>query len=129
MLLNNGAANAWPVLVNIDTQPAGINAIQNFSGNYISSTQAAHPGDLLIVSLSNFAPPGTTIANGSVQVGVAGVLHNVIQVTSPVAGIYQVSFLLNANEQLGQSEQLVVYLNGRSSYPATIPVANPDGTF
>jgi len=127
--LNNGATSAFPVLVNIDTLPAGINAIQNSAGNYIDTTHAAHQGDLLIVTLSNFAPAGTTVSAGSVQVGVAGVLHNAIQVNSPAAGIYQVSFLLNANEQVGQSQQLVVYLNGRSSYPATIPVATPSGAF
>ena len=32
---------------------------------------------------------------------------------------------LNPNDPVGQSEQLVVYLNGRSSYPAVIPVVNP----
>ena len=122
MTLNNGTANAYPVVVNIDTVPAGINAIQNAAGNYITSTAPAHQGDLLIVSLSNFGP-------GNVQVGVGGVLHNALQVTQPIPGLYQVGFLLNANEQVGQAQQLVVYLNGRSSYPATIPVATPSGAF
>jgi uncharacterized protein (TIGR03437 family) len=122
LTLNNGTAAAYPVLVNIDTVPAGINAVQNAAGNYITSTSPAHQGDLLIVSLSNFGP-------GSVQVGVAGVPHDALQVTQPVAGLYQVSFLLNANEPVGQAQQLVVYLNGRSSYPATIPVATPSGAF
>jgi uncharacterized protein (TIGR03437 family) len=129
LALNNGVASAYPVLVTIDTLPAQINAIQNAAGNYITSTSPAHQGDLLIVSLSNFAPTGSNIAAGSVQVGVAGVLHNATQVTSPVAGLYQVTFILSANEQVGQSQQLVVYLNGRSSYPATIPVAQPNGSF
>lgn len=124
MLLNNGTANAYPVVVNIDTLPAGINAIQNISGNYVTSSQPAHPGDQLIVSLSNFAPDGAGIAPSQVQVGVGGVMRSVLAVTNPVTGLYQVSFLLNSNEQTGPAQQLVVYLNGRSSYPATIPVSN-----
>ena len=129
LTLNSGTTNAYPVLVNIDTLPAGINAIQNASGGYIGSASPAHQGDLLIVSLSNFAPSGLNVSTGNVQVGVGGVLHNVIQVSSPVAGLYQVSFLLNANEQVGQSQRLIVYLNGRSSYPASIPVAQTNGSF
>ena len=124
--LNNGTANAYPVVVNIDSVPASITGVQNAAGNYISSTNTAHQGDLLIVSLSNFGP---NVQTSSVQVGVGGVLRNPLQVTTPVAGLYQVSFLLNANEQVGQGQQLVVYLNGRSSYPATIPVATPNGSF
>jgi uncharacterized protein (TIGR03437 family) len=124
LLLNNGVASANPVLVNIDSPPTPINAIQNVSGSYIDSTHAAHPGDLLIVSLPNFATNGTTIALSRVQVGVGGVLHNVLSIANPVPGLYQVSFLLNSNEQTGPSQQLVVYLDGRSSYPATIMVSN-----
>jgi uncharacterized protein (TIGR03437 family) len=129
LALNNGAAASYPVLVNIDTPPAGINAIQTIAGNYIDSTHPAHEGDLLIVSLSNFAPSGTNIDPSRVQVGVAGVMHNATAVTNPTPGLYQVSFLLNANEPVGQSQQLVVYLDGRSSMPATIPVATQNGSF
>jgi len=124
LVFNNGALNAYPVVVNIDRSPAGINAIQDGSGNYITSAVAAHQGEQLVVSLSNFAPDGLNIAPSRVQVGVGGVLHNVLSVSNPVAGLYQVSFLLNAIEQTGPSQPLIVYLDGRSSYPATIPVSN-----
>ena len=128
LALNNGALSAYPVEVNIDVAPAGINAIQNISGGYIDSTHAAHPGDQLIVTLSNFAPGGAIAAN-RVQVGVGGTMHSVSSVTLPVAGICQVAFQLNPNEAEGPAQQLVVYLDGRSSLPASIPVANPDGTY
>jgi hypothetical protein len=59
---------------------------------------------------------------------VGGVSHPVTQITAAGA-LYQVSFLLNANDPVGQSEQLIVYLDGRSSYPASIPVAHPNGSF
>jgi hypothetical protein len=59
-----------------------------------------------------------------VQVGVGGISHPAIQITQ-VGEYTQVTFQLNPNDPVGQSEQLVVYLNGRSSYPAVIPVVNP----
>jgi hypothetical protein len=131
LTLNNGAASAWPVLVNVDTPPGGINAIQAISGGYIDSTHPAFLGQQLIVTLSNFgsASGSAIIAPSRVQVGVAGVMHSVMSVTSVGAGQYQVAFLLNAGDQVGQSEQLVVYLDGRSSIAATIPITNPDGSF
>jgi uncharacterized protein (TIGR03437 family) len=128
LTLNNGAAAAYPVLVNIDTPPAAISAVQTPSGAYITSTSPAHQGDLLIVSLTGFAAAGTNIANNQVTVGVNGVSHPALQVTQAGA-VYQVSFLLTQNETVGQSQQLVVYLNGRSSLPASIPVAYPSGSF
>jgi uncharacterized protein (TIGR03437 family) len=128
LTLNNGAAPAFPITVNIDTLPAGINAVQSSSGAYIDAANPAQQGEALIVTLSNFAPPGTNIGPGRVQVSVGGVSHPVTQITAAGA-LYQVSFLLNANDPVGQSEQLIVYLDGRSSYPASIPVAHPNGSF
>ncbi len=133
--LNNGVANAYPVVVNIDPQPAGIAAIQNSSGAYIDAANPAIQGDLLIVTLTNFntgaAQNATAIAPSRVQISVGGTLHNPLPnpITPFAPGSYQISFLLNANEAVGTSQPLIVYLDGRSSYPATIPVANPDGSF
>jgi uncharacterized protein (TIGR03437 family) len=128
LTLNNGVAPAFPITVNIDTLPAGINAVQTSSGAYVDAANPALQGEALIVTLGNFAPPGTNINPGSVQVSVGGVSHPVTQV-APAGALYQVSFLLNANDPVGQSEPLIVYLNGRSSYPASIPVAHPNGSF
>jgi len=122
MSLFNGAVNAYPLAVNIDTQPAAITGAQNSSGAAIGSSLPAAQGDLLILSLTGFAPDGTSIAPGQVQVGVAGLLHSVLTVTQSAPGVFQVSFLLNQNEPAGNAQSLVVYLNGRSSYPVPIPV-------
>ncbi len=62
MTLYNGAQNAYPLDINIDTQPASITGIQNSSGNAISASLPANEGDLLVVSLTGFAPDGTSIA-------------------------------------------------------------------
>ncbi len=123
--LNNGAANAYPIVVNIDTPPADIEAVQNSTGAYISATQAAHPGDTLIVTLSNFAPAGSSITLSQAQVGVGGVSYTPTQIVQ-AGPVWQVAFVLDARVPLGASEPLIVYLNGRSSLPANIPVANPD---
>jgi len=123
--LNNGLTNAYPVDVNIDTPPASIGPVQNSAGTYLDGTHPAHPGDLLMVTLNGFAPAGQTIALSRVQVGVGGALYSPIQITSIGAGAYQVSFLLGASAQTGASQPLIVYLDGRSSYPATITVASP----
>jgi uncharacterized protein (TIGR03437 family) len=122
MNLNNGAQNAYPLDVNIDTQPASITGIQNSSAASIGASLPAQQGDLLVVSLTGFAPDGTSIAPGQVQVGVAGLLHQVLTATQSAPGVFQVSFLLNQNEPAGNAQSLIVYLNGRSSYPVTIPV-------
>jgi hypothetical protein len=128
LTLNNGSAAAFPVTVNIDTLPAGNNAIQNSSGAYIDVNHPAHQGDMVIVTLGNFAAPGTSVNLSRVAVSVGGVSHPVIQI-NPAGTTYQVGFLLNANDPVGQSEQLIVYLDGRSSYPASIPVAHQNGSF
>jgi hypothetical protein len=129
LTLNNGTLAAFPIGVSIANLPAEIAAVQNSSGAYIDATSAAHPGDTLIVTLSNFAPAGTNINASRVQVSVGGVLHSVLSPIVSVGAYYQVYFELNSNDPVGQSEQLIVYLDGASSYPATIPVAYPNGSF
>jgi len=128
LTLNNGTLAAFPITVNIDTQPSGINAVQSSTGAYIDAGNPAQQGEALIVTLGNFAPAGTNVNPGSVQVSVGGISHVVTQVASAGA-LYQVSFLLNATDPVGPSEQLIVYFNGRSSYPASIPVSSPNGSF
>jgi hypothetical protein len=119
--LSNGVANAYPVVVNIDTPPAGIDAIQNSTGAYIYSALAAQPGETLIVTLSNFAAAGSTIALSQVQVSVGGVSYTPTQIAQ-AGSVWQVTFVLDSRVPLGTSEPFIVYLNGRSSLPANIPV-------
>ncbi len=123
LLLNNGAvANAFPITVNIDSLPAGIAAIQDSTnGAYIYAANSAVQGETLIVTLIDFAPAGTNIALNRVSVSVGGVSHPVTKIVS-VEPYYQIYFALNPSDPVGQSEQVVVYLDGRSSYPATIPL-------
>ncbi|HVY94876.1 MAG TPA: hypothetical protein VHA14_19070, partial [Bryobacteraceae bacterium] len=124
----NTVASSFPLTVNIDTQPASIISIVNSTGAAISASAPAAPSGLLTVSLTGFAPDGTTIAPDRVQVGVSGVMHSALTVQQNAAGIYEVSFLLNADEPGGDAQTVIVYLDGRSSYPATIPVAGSAAT-
>jgi hypothetical protein len=129
LLLNNGLTNAYPVEVNIDPVPATFNAVQDtISGAYIYSAQPAYQGESLIATLSNFAPAGSNIPPGSVQVGLGGVIYPATQVTQ-IGSVWQVTFQVGASAPTGQSEVLVVFLNGQGSVPAIIQVAKPDGTF
>ncbi len=121
LLVNNGLLPGLPITVNIDTPPADIAGVQNSSGAYIYGASPTHPGDTLIVTLTGFGQPGASVAPSAVQVAVGGVSHPATQI-SQVGEYTQVTFQLNPSDPVGQSEQLVVYLNGRSSYPALIPV-------
>ncbi len=123
--LNNTVATAYPVLVNIDTPPAGIGAIQDTSGAYVYKGHPAQTGETLIVSLNNFAPANLTIPPDRVQIGVGGVLRPAAKVVAATPTVYQIWFPLNASDATGSSVQVVVYYNGRSSYPAQIPIVAP----
>ncbi len=114
---------SFPLTVNIDTQPATIASIVDNNGAAIGASAPAIPGGLLTLSLTGFAPDGTAISPGQVQVSVNGVQHPAFTVQQSDPGVYQVSFVLNADEAAGDAQSVIVYLDGRSSYPATISVA------
>jgi uncharacterized protein (TIGR03437 family) len=125
LTLSNGVIAAFPLDVNVDTPPAGIVAVQSATGGYVDSNSTAHQGDQLIVTMGNFGSGGP-ISPARVQVGVGGVSHNATQVSEVAVGssfFYQVTFQLTANDPVGPAEPLIVYIDGRSSYPASIPVA------
>ena len=129
LLLNNGLTNAFPVEVNIDPVPAVFDGVQDITtGAYIYSAQPAYQGETLVATLSNFAPAGSNISPGSVQVGLGGVIYPATQVTQ-IGSVWQVAFQVGASAPTGQSEVLVVFLNGQGSVPAIIQVAKHDGTF
>jgi hypothetical protein len=121
-------ASSFPLTVNIDTPPSSITSIVGNTGAAISASAPAAPSGLLTVSLTGFAPDGTTISPDRVQVSVNGLMHSALTVQQNVAGVYEVSFLLNADEPGGDAQTVIVYLDGRSSYPATIPVAGSAAT-
>jgi hypothetical protein len=120
---NNGAGNAFPVVIGIDSQPASIAAVLDSAGIAIDRSHPAHQGDLILLNVSGIAPMAP------VQVSVGGALHNVLQTSQLTPGTYQITFLLSTAEAIGSAQQVIVYGDGRSSYPATMPIARADGTF
>jgi uncharacterized protein (TIGR03437 family) len=128
LTLNNGAVAAYPIAVSIDPTPATITAVQNNNGAAITVTNPAHPGDYIYLTVTGFGAAGATIDPSRVQIGVMGTLHNGISVTAE-GNAYQVAFTLNATDQIGSNDSLIVYLDGHSSYPAAIAIANDNNTF
>ncbi len=126
--LFNGALNAFPLAINIDAQPASITAIQNLSGDTLDASHPVSPGDMVTVNLTGFAPDGQTIAASRVQVSVGGVMHPALSVGQATNGLYQVNVVLAQNETPGTAQSLIVYLDGRSSYPTAISVAGNSTT-
>ncbi|HEY4086771.1 MAG TPA: IPT/TIG domain-containing protein [Bryobacteraceae bacterium] len=117
------AGASFPLTVNIDTPPAAIASVVDSAGLSVSTAVPAIPGELLTISLTGFAPDGTDISPDRVHVRVDGVLHPALTVQQSAPGVYQVGFVLNTSGPGGDAESLIVYLDGRSSYPATISVA------
>ena len=128
LTLNNGVTNAYPVAVNVDTPPATIVGVQNGAGTALDSSHTVRPGDIVTVILSGFAPPAPAIAPSRVQVSVGGALYTPT-LMNPVGGQWQVTFVLDGNAPAGPADQLIVYLDGRSSLPVSIPVTLPNGSF
>ncbi len=121
----NGTASAAPVVINVDTPPAQITQVANSSGASVDATHPIRIGDVITINLSGFSPATTS----QTQVTLAGVSHTPIALTPLTGNSWQLTVVLNGAEQPGQAQQLIVYLDGRSSYPVTIPIARPDGSF
>jgi uncharacterized protein (TIGR03437 family) len=121
----SSVASSYPLTVNIDTQPASIASIVDTAGNAVGAATPAVPGGLLTIGLTGFAPDGTAISPDRVQVSVNGRQHPAFTVQQTAPGVFEVGFLLNADEPGGDGQSVIVYLDGRSSYPATISVAAP----
>jgi uncharacterized protein (TIGR03437 family) len=119
----SSAASSFPLTVNIDTQPAAIASIVDTAGIAIGAATPAIPSGLLTIILTGFAPDGTAISPDRVKVSVNGLEHPAFTVQQSAPGVYQVAFLLNTDEPGGDGQSVIVYLDGRSSYPATISVA------
>jgi len=130
LVVNNGVASTYPVVVNIDAAPAAITALLNAGGVPYDTSNPAHQGDLVTLTLSTpLLAPNTIVPLSSLQVSVGGVLHDVLQVSPVTGGALQVSLLLSTNDPVGVAQTVIAYLDGRSSYPATLPIARPDGAF
>lgn len=127
--LYNGTDAAFPVEVAIDPAPPVIVSLQNNSGGTLDQAHAARAGDVVNVILTGFADSSASIAVSRVSVNISGSLHTPYAVTSIGNGQFQVSFLILPTDPIGASNEVVVYLDGRSSLPGTIAIARANGSF
>ena len=118
LLVNNGAATAFPVIVEIDELPPAIVAITNPSGGSLAGV-TSNAGDLIDVVVSGLDP--TAIGSSNLQVTVSGVPMTVFQVNPLPNGQYQIEVILTQSFG-GAQVPLAVWVNGSSSQPVTITV-------
>lgn len=120
--LNNGAANAYPVVVSIDAAPPTITAVQNTSNVNVDVSHLAQAGDKLSVLVTGLADPGTTIDPGRVHVTVGGVDSAAAVITQVSDTTYQVQFTLDPAVIAGAQVPVTISIDGKTSLPVYIPI-------
>jgi len=122
--LNNGADNAYPVVVSIDPAPPVITTIQNNAKANVDTAHAANPGDTLSLLVTGLAAAGSTVDPHRVHVTVGG-LDMPATTVSPASGAtYQVQFSLDPSVTSGARISVTVTIDGSTSLPVYIAI-NP----
>jgi hypothetical protein len=122
--VNNGAATSFPVAVSITPLPATITSIVSAGGSTISSSNPATGNNEIDLFLSGFADQATVVLPAQVSINVGGVNHPTIAVDAVGGGLFEVRFVLSMLVPTGAQTPITVYLNGNSSYTATLATAN-----
>jgi len=126
--LNNGAANASPVVVTLVSIPPVITGLQNAAAVPIAAANAPQPGDSLTLLVTGLAPAGTTIDPKTVRVTVGGVTRMAAVVSEVgTSSTYQVQFTLDASVPTGAQIPVTISVNGKTSLPIFIPINPPSG--
>jgi uncharacterized protein (TIGR03437 family) len=120
--LNNGTAQAYPVVVSIDPVPPSITAVQDLSNSNLGPNNPAQPGDVLNLLVSGLADPGSAIAPGRVHVKVGGHDTPAGSVTPANGPAYTVQFKLDASVATGAQVPLTISIDGKISLPVYIPI-------
>jgi hypothetical protein len=128
LTFNNGAADAFPLLISIDTPPATIRQVLNSNGVPISLGTPARQGEVLGLVVDGFFPTTGTLALERTSVSVGGVAYVPLSATPLTGNTWQLNLIVSAAAPVGSTQPLIVYLDGRSSYPATISLARADGS-
>jgi uncharacterized protein (TIGR03437 family) len=117
--LNNGAQDAFPVMVQIDGPPPSIISVNNLSnlplnGNSVGVTEILN---VVVTGLD----PGVLTNLGRVQVALSGVMMPVLGITALPNGQFQIQFIVTQGFG-GASVPLMVWVDGSSSQPVNITV-------
>ena len=121
--LNNGTANAYPVVVAIAPAPPSIGAVQSAANVNISPSNPAHPGELLSVRVAGLAPANTAVAPGRVSITAGGDGMRAGSVTELNGTSYVIQFTLDPAVPTGAQIPLTVSIDGKTSLPAYISIA------
>jgi hypothetical protein len=109
LVVSNGLASAFPVMVQIDGPPAAI---------AVPAVAATNPGDIVNLQVTN-VDPGIVNAPNRVQVTISRVPMNVLSVTPVSAGVFQVQFAVTQSFA-GSVVPLVVLVDGSPSLPTPV---------
>jgi uncharacterized protein (TIGR03437 family) len=121
--LNNGATNAYPVVVVIVPGPPSIGTVQSASNVNISASNPAHPGGILSVQVAGLAAPNTVVAPSRVHITVGGDDIPAGSVTDVNAKSYLIQFTLDQAVPTGAQVPLTVSIDGKTSLPVYISIA------
>jgi uncharacterized protein (TIGR03437 family) len=123
--LNNGTANAYPIVITLVSVPPVITGVQDSSGNSISASNATQPGNTLTLVVKGLAAAGATVDPTIVQVNVGGMNITPTAVTEvSTTSNYQVQVTLNPAVNTGTQVPVTISINGETSLPVHIPI-NP----
>jgi Matrixin len=86
-LTSPSGANIPPIVMKIDALPPLITSVTTMSGSLISSNQAAHPGDMLILNVAGLSDGVTPLTPANMTATVGGVTVPVVQVSNPQVAI------------------------------------------
>jgi uncharacterized protein (TIGR03437 family) len=121
--LNNGATNAYPVVVAIASAPPSIGPVQSASSVNINAANPAHPGEILSVHVAGLAAPDAVVAPGRVHITIGGDDMPAGSVTEVNGTSYLIQFTLDQAVPTGAQIPLTVSIDGKTSLPAYIPIA------
>jgi len=121
--LNNGTTSAYPVVVTIVPAPPSISTVQDVSNVNISSTNPAHPGDILNVQVTGLAAHDASVAPGRVKITAGGDNIPAGSVTEVNGTAWLIQFTLDQAVPTGDQVPLTVSIDGKTSLPAYISIA------
>ena len=107
-----------PIVMKVDAQPPLIASVTSISGAQITSSQAAHPGDMLILNVAGLSD-GSPLTLASLFASVGGVTVPVIQVSNP-----QVEIQLPMSIPTGSSVPLYLGVGTRLSQAFSLNIHN-----
>jgi hypothetical protein len=117
--LNNGSQQAFPVIVQIDSQPPAIVAVNNQSNTPLNGASVG-TADVVNVVVTGL-DPSVLSSPGRVQVAVSGVMMPVLGITALPNNQFQIQFVVTQSFS-DALVPLVVWVDGSSSQPTTITV-------